>query len=463
MGQFYKFCAPIPVRSPELLLYNQVLADEIGLLERLSDDREALAKIFSGNRLLPGTTPLALAYAGHQFGHFVPRLGDGRAHLLGEYITKDGARYDIQLKGSGPTPFSRNGDGRCALGPALREYIMGESLHYLGVPTTRSIAVVATGEPVFRERLLPGAIVTRLAPSHIRIGSFEYCATKEDITSIKRLADYTIKRHYPEIEGDGPYVQLIEKFIEKQIILITQWLRVGFIHGVMNTDNILLSGHTIDYGPCAMMGAYNPSTSFSSIDRHGRYAFGNQATIAQWNIAQLGIALLPLVHEDRQKALHILTPIIESLQERFENAYWEMMSGKFGFTDGKNHRALMQKILDIMKEKALDYTDTFRSLKASLKNQESTQLIEILGDNYKEWKSRVDTNQAQKIMATMNPVLIARNHHIEKIITEAEAGNLTGAKRFLVALQTPYHKKNAAPFLDNNPEFDSTYKTFCGT
>lgn len=462
-GRFYKSCAPAPVLAPELLLYNNTLADEIGLLEDLSDDQEALAKIFSGNRLLPGTAPVALAYAGHQFGHFVPRLGDGRAHLLGEYVATDGRRYDIQLKGSGPTPFSRGGDGRCALGPALREYLMGESLYYLGVPTTRSIAVVTTGEPVFRDRPMQGAIVTRLAPSHIRIGSFEYCATKGDVTSIKRLADYTIKRHYPEIEGDKPYIQFFESFIEKQINLVTHWLRVGFIHGVMNTDNILLSGHTIDYGPCAMMGAYNPATSFSSIDHQGRYAFGNQAHISQWNIAQLGMAMLPLFHEDEKKALRILKPIIEGLKERFDNAYWEMMRKKFGFTDGADHKPFMQKVLATMLEKKLDYTTTFRGLRTTLVEEDNSNYLEMLGEDFNEWKSLVDVKKARKVMNRVNPTLIARNHQIEKIIKEAEEGNMKRAKRFLTALQTPYNKKSSTAFLGTNPEFDESYKTFCGT
>lgn len=462
LGRFYKSCSPIPVRAPELLLYNHELADEIGLLENLSDDTEALAKIFSGNRLLPETAPRALAYAGHQFGHFVPLLGDGRAHLLGEYIATDGKRYDIQLKGSGPTPFSRGGDGRCALGPALREYIMGESLYHLGVPTTRSIAVVATGEPVFRDRPLQGAIVTRVAPSHIRIGSFEYCATKGDVTSIKRLADYTIKRHYPEIEGDNPYLQLLDKFIEKQITLITHWLRIGFIHGVMNTDNILLSGHTIDYGPCAMMGAYNPASSFSSIDQNGRYAFNNQSIIAQWNIAQFGMTILPILHDDEKKALQILKPIIEGLQERFDNAYWIMMAKKFGFAPKEDHKALMKRMLATMQEKKLDYTDTFRALRSSL-IEENLQILEPFGDDYFSWRGVVAAKQGRKIMAKVNPVLIVRNHQIEKIIKEAEAGNFKRAKRLLVALKTPYNKKSSVSFLGTNPEFDSSYKTFCGT
>jgi len=300
---FFQKIKPTPVSDPALFLWNDELAETLPVAKHLSADFEEMANVFSGNKILSGSEPIALAYAGHQFGNFVAQLGDGRAHLLGEVIDTKGVRKDIQLKGSGPTTFSRNGDGRCALGPAIREFIMGESMHALGVTTSRSLAVTTTGEQVYRETIQPGAVVTRIASSHLRVGTFEYFAARDNYQAVETLSDYAIERHYPDLNeaGNQRFELLLSSVIEKQIQLIVEWLRVGFIHGVMNTDNTTIAGETIDYGPCAMLGIYDPKTVFSSIDRQGRYAFGNQPTIAQWNMARFAETLLPLVSSDEKK------------------------------------------------------------------------------------------------------------------------------------------------------------------
>ncbi|MDX8396631.1 MAG: YdiU family protein, partial [Mariprofundaceae bacterium] len=317
---FYKESSPTSFENPQLFLWNESLANDLMIANTLQADSGALAAYFSGQRLIDGSKPIAMAYAGHQFGHFVPQLGDGRAHLLGDISDKQGKRWDIQLKGSGQTPFSRGGDGRCALGPALREFIMSEAMHALGVPTTRCLAIVTTGETVFRNQDEPGAVVTRVASSHIRVGTFQYFAAKNDVESLQRLCDYTIECHFPELmkqDGDKPTL-LLQSVIQKQITLLVEWMRVGFIHGVMNTDNTHLGGETIDYGPCAMMGKYDPATVFSSIDKMGRYAFGNQSKMMQWNMARFAECLLPLVDSDQDKAVNLLLPIIEGISSQFE-------------------------------------------------------------------------------------------------------------------------------------------------
>ena len=316
---FYERTRPIPVKNPQLFLWNSDLAEQLMIPNDLKRDPVALAQAFSGNSSMPGSDPVATVYAGHQFGSFVYQLGDGRAHLLGEVLDQSGQRWDIQLKGSGRTSFSRGGDGRCALGPAVREFIMSEAMNALGVPTTRCLAVVTTGEPVFRETPLPGAVVTRVASSHLRIGTFQFFAARGDHQALKILCNYTINRHYPELqkEGQNPYVSLIDKVIEKQIQLVVEWMRVGFIHGVMNTDNTSLSGETIDYGPCAMMGIYDPKTVYSSIDMMGRYAFGNQPDILHWNLARFAECLLPLINADENKAVEQVRPLIATFSRPF--------------------------------------------------------------------------------------------------------------------------------------------------
>ncbi len=315
-------------------MWNSSLAEQLMIPNELKHDSVALAQAFSGNSIMPGSEPIATVYAGHQFGSFVPQLGDGRAHLLGEVLDQFGQRWDIQLKGSGRTSFSRGGDGRCALGPAVREFIMSEAMKALGIPTTRCLAVVTTGETVFRETTLPGAVVTRVASSHLRIGTFQFFAARGDHQALKTLCNYTIERHYPELqeEGQNQYVSFINKVIERQIQLVVEWMRVGFIHGVMNTDNTSLSGETIDYGPCAMMGIYDPQTVYSSIDTMGRYAFGNQPDILQWNIARFAECLLPLINADRNKAVDQVGPVIAEFPDRFEKEYMKMMGKKLGLT-----------------------------------------------------------------------------------------------------------------------------------
>ena len=353
---FYERTRPTPVQDPRLFLWNSSLAEQLMIPNELQHDSVAIAQAFSGNSILPGSEPIATVYAGHQFGSFVPQLGDGRAHLLGEVLDKFGQRLDIQLKGSGRTSFSRGGDGRCALGPAVREFIMSEAMNALGVPTTRCLAVVTTGEPVFRETPLPGAVVTRVASSHLRIGTFQFFAARGDHQALKTLCNYTIERHYPELqeEGQNQYLRLINKVIERQIQLVVEWMRVGFIHGVMNTDNTSLSGETIDYGPCAMMGIYDPQTVYSSIDTMGRYAFGNQPEILQWNIAGFVECLLPLINADRNKAVDQVGPIIAEFPGRFEKEYMKMMGKKLGLTFFKQEdQKLIASVLNRLKDRSL--------------------------------------------------------------------------------------------------------------
>ena len=353
---------PVPVKSPQLVVLNESLAHSLGLqLEEFSQDE--LAQLFSGNVLPKGAAPLAQAYAGHQFGNFTI-LGDGRAHLIGEHLAQEGKRFDIQLKGSGQTPYSRRGDGRAALGPMLREYIISEAMHALGIPTTRSLAVVTTGETVMRDNLLPGAILTRVASSHIRVGTFEYALHTADKQSLKLLADYTIGRHFPHITGsDNPYLNLLSAVMDRQITLVTGWLRVGFIHGVMNTDNMAISGETIDYGPCAFMDSYDPATVFSSIDRMGRYSYANQPPITRWNLARLADTLLPLIHDDLKQAIAMAEDILQLFDTKFQQQWLGMMRGKLGlYKEKKEDEKLIADLLQWMQSTSADYTNTFCDL-----------------------------------------------------------------------------------------------------
>jgi len=390
---FYEKIRPTPVQDPHLFLWNPSLAEQLMISNELKHDPVALAQAFSGNHLIPGSEPIATVYAGHQFGHFVPQLGDGRAHLLGEVLDQFGQRWDIQLKGSGHTSFSRGGDGRCALGPAVREFIMSEAMKALGVPTTRCLAVVTTGETVFRETPLPGAVVTRVASSHLRIGTFQFFAARGDHQALKTLCDYTIERHYPELqeEGENQYLQFIDKVIERQVHLVVHWMRVGFIHGVMNTDNTSLSGETIDYGPCAMMGTYDPQTVYSSIDTMGRYAFGNQPEILQWNIARFAECLLPLINVDRNKAVDQVGPVIAEFPGRFEKEYMKMIGKKLGLTFFKQEdKKLIVSVLNRLKERRLDYTVTFDLLTKSLMSEAATsQMKNELEECFDLWQKRL--------------------------------------------------------------------------
>ncbi|MES9926777.1 MAG: protein adenylyltransferase SelO family protein, partial [Candidatus Thiodiazotropha sp. 6PDIVS] len=335
---FYKSVPPEPVKDPRLFLWNGQLAEDLQLGEIGDPPSEQLVYALSGNSILPGSEPIALAYAGHQFGNFVPQLGDGRAHLLGEIVDRAGEWRDVQLKGSGPTPFSRSGDGRYALGPAIREFIMGEAMHAMGIPTTRSLAVTTSSEIVFRETAQQGAVLTRIAASHLRVGSFEYFAARQNHQALEQLCDYAIHRHYPELQehDNQRFILLLEKVMKRQIDLVVEWMRVGFIHGVMNTDNTAISGETIDYGPCAMMGTYNPNTVFSSIDRQGRYAFGNQPSMAQWNMARFAEAILPVIDDDEKKAIEKASDCLALFPGLFKDSYYQMMARKIGISQIKS-------------------------------------------------------------------------------------------------------------------------------
>ena len=465
---------PVPVESPRLLLFNRPLAQELGLPDALCRDREALAGYFGGNQLLPDSSPIATAYAGHQFGHYSPRLGDGRAHLLGEVIDVAGQRRDIQLKGSGRTRFSRGGDGRCALGPAVREFIMGEAMHALGVPTTRSLAVVTSGEMIFRETPLPGAIVTRVASSHIRIGSFQFASARDDHEALERLCDYAIERHYPELleQRENRYEAFLDRVIERQVTLVVEWMRVGFIHGVMNTDNTAVSGETIDYGPCAMMSAYDPKTVFSSIDRNGRYAFGNQPGVISWNLARLADSLLPLIDSNRNEAVRRLTPHIEVLPARFEAAFLDMMRRKLGLLDARDDdTALVRALLERLEQQQLDYTVTFHTLGQSLTSESAAaDMRAALGDWYGRWQRRrrgqpAADEQVTALMTRSNPVLIPRNHHVEAVLAAChEDGDASAAERFIEVLRSPYEDgPDTARYQDPPSDGDRGYRTFCGT
>ncbi|MEW8028263.1 MAG: protein adenylyltransferase SelO [Candidatus Thiodiazotropha sp.] len=471
---FFETILPEPVRDPRLFLWNSELADELLLSEQLESSPTELAQLFSGNKLLSGSEPIALAYAGHQFGHFVPQLGDGRAHLIGDIIDRYGQRKEVQLKGSGQTAFSRNGDGRYALGPAIREYIMGEAMHALGIPTTRSLAVTTTGETVYRETAQYGAVLTRIASSHLRVGTFEYFAARQNYQAVEQLSDFAISRHYPELQesGDERFLLLFDQVVERQVELVVEWLRVGFIHGVMNTDNMAISGETIDFGPCAMMGTYSPKTVFSSIDRDGRYAFGNQPAIVQWNMARFAETLLPLMDMEKKQAIDILNSRLDSLSERFKQRYMNMMASKIGISEPESaDQALISGLLDRLERKQLDYTVSFDRLTRSLSSQSAEDLIEKeLGGWLSDWRQRLDNQRqsktdAQKRMRQANPVVIPRNYHMEQVIQECSYNHDPGAaERFLNVLRSPYANTSETLQYQIVPKnADVGYQTFCGT
>ncbi|MCQ8879295.1 YdiU family protein [Pseudoalteromonas shioyasakiensis] len=450
---------PSPVSQPSVLLFNDALAEQLDI----SVAPENRAMVFGGNYIDPKVGPVALGYSGHQFAHFSPRLGDGRAHLLGAVADQDGLLWDIQLKGSGATPFSRGGDGRCAIGPAVREYIMSEAMHALGVPTTRCLAVVATGETVYRQPPQPGAIVTRVASSHIRVGSFQYLATQGDVTSLKALADLAIARHYPHIESTGSerYLAFLAEVIKQQITLVISWMRVGFIHGVMNTDNTLISGETIDYGPCAMMNQFDFDTVFSSIDRQGRYAFGNQPNIANWNCARLAESLIPLINEDDEQAVAVLSPLINGFAEQFNHAFTQMWAQKLGL-DGHqdSDTELVAELLALLSDHKLDYTNTFNALTQSLEGDEAipTELTQWS----QKWQQRTYAS-SYAIMRKANPKLIPRNHIIENILKDFnQKGQSAMLSEYLQALRQPY-QQDANELWCTAPQDEENYQTFCGT
>ncbi|MGG5794409.1 protein adenylyltransferase SelO [Bacillus nitratireducens] len=467
---FYTEIPLTPVHSPELIKLNNSLAISLGFTpEELK--KEAEVAILAGNALPEGAHPLAQAYAGHQFGHF-NMLGDGRALLIGEQITPSGERFDIQLKGSGPTLYSRRGDGRAALGPMLREYIISEAMYALDIPTTRSLAVVSTGEPIYRETKLPGAILTRVASSHIRVGTFQYAAARGSIEDLKALADYTIKRHYPEIEStENPYVALLQAVIKRQANLIAKWQLVGFIHGVMNTDNITISGETIDYGPCAFMDSYNQGTVFSSIDTQGRYAYGNQPYMAAWDLARLAESLIPILHEDEEEALKIAQDEISKFSVQYENNWFLGMKKKLGlFSNEEQDQSLIEKLLKAMEKYKADYTNTFRALTDNI--LENAPLFESpeFKEWYELWQSRLERQKesqddAYKLMKNNNPVIIPRNHRVEEALEAAvKDGDYSVMEKLLQALANPYeYSQEQADYCTPPAPSNRPYRTFCGT
>lgn len=467
---FYAPVHPMPVRAPRTILLNHALAGSLGLnLRALTADQAAL--LFAGNALPDTAQPVAQAYAGHQFGHFT-MLGDGRAILLGEHLTPAGERFDIQLKGSGQTPFSRRGDGRAALAPMLREYIISEAMHALNIPTTRSLAVVTTGEPVIRETVLPGAILTRVAASHIRVGTFEYAAGQGDVKAIKTLADYVIQRHYRVLADAGnPYLALLHEIIERQAALVAKWLLVGFIHGVMNTDNMSISGETIDYGPCAFMDAYDPHTVFSSIDRSGRYRYSNQPVMAQWNLARLAETLLPLIDPVQEKAVALAEDAIHAFPRIYQAQWLNGMRKKLGlFTEETEDAELIAALLAWMHEHQTDYTNTFRALAAESLPEDAVFHDAGFIAWHTLWQARLarqpdSREMSLRLMRAHNPAVIPRNHRVEEALSAAsEHGDYTMLQQLLAAL--------ADPFADL-PEYDHyrtppapserVYQTFCGT
>ena len=458
---------PTPVHEPELVILNEELAKNLNL-NFSGIDKKKLAEIFSGNSLPDGTNSIAQAYAGHQFGHFT-MLGDGRAVLLGEHLINKKQRIDIQFKGSGRTSFSRGGDGRAALGPMLREYIISEAINALNIPTTRSLAVVKTGEKVVRENLLNGAILTRVASSHIRVGTFQYIAATQNVEDLNTLVDYTIDRHYPEIKSSkNKALDLLSLVMERQCQLVVNWMRVGFIHGVMNTDNMAISGETIDYGPCAFMDQYDPKTVFSSIDKFGRYAFSNQPPITKWNLARFAECLIPLIDKDEETAVKIATELIDNFQNIYEEKWLNMMRDKLGlFGNDKNDQTLINKLLDWMKNNNADYTNTFCHL-MGVKLDDEIYKNDDFKNWYNEWQKRLKLNNSSdkhlELMKTNNPVVIPRNHKVEEALTDADKGNLETMNKFLKVLIKPYSvQENIIEFQKPAPISDEKYQTFCGT
>jgi uncharacterized protein YdiU (UPF0061 family) len=476
--RFHARLDPTPVAAPRLVRVNVALAERLGL------DAESLASPdgvleFAGNRVPDGAEPLAAAYAGHQFGHFVPQLGDGRAMLLGEVVAPDGARFDIQLKGSGRTRFSRGGDGRAALGPVLREYIVSEAMAALGVPTTRALAAVSTGEPVYRETMLPGAILTRVASSHIRVGTFQYFAARGDTEAVRQLADYVIARHYPDAAAaENPYRALLDAVIARQATLVAHWLLIGFIHGVMNTDNCSVSGETIDYGPCAFMDAYDPATVFSSIDQHGRYAYGNQPRIAVWNLARLAETLLPLLAADQEKAVEIAQETLAAFSARFEAAYFGGLRRKIGLANEQDGDVtLVNDLLKVMAENAADFTLTFRGLAEAAFDSAADGAVRALFTDpagfdlwAPRWRWRLgeearDPASIRDAMRTTNPAYIPRNHLVEAALNAAtERDDLVPFEQLLEVLSRPFDERAefARYSLPAAPE-ERVLQTFCGT
>lgn len=467
---FFTRQEPIPVRSPKLIILNHPLAVYLGLnvQELKSNDG---TEVFAGNKIPEGALPISEAYAGHQFGHFT-MLGDGRAVLLGEQITPQGNRVDIQLKGSGKTPYSRGGDGRAALGPMLREYIISEAMHGLNIPTTRSLAVVTTGQSIMRETEQPGAILTRVAASHIRVATFQYAANFTTTQELRALADYTLERHFQEVKNDeNRYLSLLKEVVRRQAVLIAKWQLVGFIHGVMNTDNMAISGETIDYGPCAFMDIYDPATVFSSIDIYGRYAYGNQPNIAVWDLSRFAETLLPLLHENEEQAVKLAEDAISDFIELYHSNWITGMRGKLGiFDEEPEDEALIEDLLSMMHKYGADFTNTFRAL--TLDKLEDTVIFGTTEFTkwHQLWQERLSRQQesktsVKKLMQSSNPAVIPRNHRVEEALEAAvNHGEYSVMENLLDVLSNPYeYSDKQAEYSKQPKKSECPYKTFCGT
>jgi len=475
--RFYSRVDPTPVKNPRLVVFNRRLAAELGWEPDVIEPEAAA--LFSGNRLPDDSIPIAMVYAGHQFGHFVPRLGDGRAILLGEIKGRDGVLRDVQLKGPGLTPYSRNGDGRAALGPMLREYLISEAMHALGIPTTQSLAVVATGEPVYREEVLPGAVLTRVAASHIRVGTFQHFAARGDVEAVRELLEYVIARHYPEArDSEVPALAVLTAIAQRQVALIADWMLVGFIHGVMNTDNMAISGETIDYGPCAFMDHYHPNTVFSSIDRNGRYAYANQPAIAQWNLTRLAEALLPLIDSDSEKAVNLAVEVIQPFIAQFDARLLAGMRRKIGLaSEEASDAGLIERLLTTMQSGEADFTLTFRMLAlAAHAPDDEAQLRELfsetsgIGGWLQDWRVRLerDPQSAAERAASMrrvNPAFIPRNHRVEAALDAAtNDDDFKPFHQLLDILQRPYDDQPEVAKYRLPPQpSERVLNTFCGT
>ena len=456
---------PDAVTNPSTVIVNNELAEKLGLnLKGISE--EDLSNLFSGNSLPHGSKPFAQAYAGHQFGQFTI-LGDGRAHIVGEQVTPEGEIFDIQYKGSGRTPYSRGGDGKAALGPMLREYLISEAMYYLGIPTTRSLAVVETGEKVYREVPLKGSILTRVASSHIRIGTFQFLAAHKDYEGMKSLLDFSIKRHFSNLKfSENLAIEFIKAVMQKQINLIVEWMRVGFIHGVMNTDNSTISGETIDYGPCAFMDHYDANTVFSSIDTQGRYSFANQPSIIQWNLVRLAECLLPLIDKDEKRSIEIAQNLINTFSSLFKDKWLQMMKKKLGIKDqSEDDEELINNLIKWMQQKKPDFTNTF----CNLMNYDHADDEEFEDDEFnnwkREWKKRVESKEYLDVMISCNPTLIPRNYLVEEALSEAETdGKFDKFNELNAIISSPYQlKKVNIKYLETPSKTNIPYKTFCGT
>ena len=466
---FFTRQSPSHVPSPKLIALNYPLIKSLGLNAKALQSTDGV-DILAGNKTPEGATPLAQAYAGHQFGHFT-MLGDGRALLIGEHITPLGKRFDIQLKGSGKTPYSRGGDGKAALGPMLREYIISEAMNALGIATTRSLAVVTTGESIIRETKLPGAIMTRVASSHLRVGTFQYVSKWGTVEELRALADYTLQRHFQEEDDKkNPYLFLLQEVIRNQAELIAKWQLVGFVHGVMNTDNMAISGETIDYGPCAFMDIYDSATVFSSIDTYGRYAYGNQPNMAEWNLARFAETLLPLLHINQDEALKIAENAISDFTKLYKRNWLSGMRAKLGiFNEEFEDEYLIEGLLSTMKKYRADYTNTFRAL--TFDNTEDTVLFGTMEFDkwFEQWQERLTRQEESKVsskqlMQSSNPAVIPRNHRVEEALEAANQGDYSVMERLLDALSKPYTHSKEQDYYSTLPEpLTCPYRTYCGT